>query len=648
MSEYGLEIRNIKAATLWGYNHGTRNHYDFTKAMLCNSLFLDFLRAHGLKDWKGRSTRDVICLDFSFGTRSYEEELKHLSSMEQTEKVKNITKNVKKHEKSYKKMSKQELRTEFYVNGVDVPYKEETIHYKMLYRNPSKAKVGQCMFIREELYEAAYDWLTMGLGKRLPEHEAKIVEISAYAPLTTSTIVDKFHMPVEDVLILRDQDSFFRTMAKVVRSEKDGNGKIYCVVDDKEADIKNTLWDGMALIDTNIVPDFVNGMALLRNHFFKACAFRCNIQKFFRDWYGKDDVSSIEVTDMFGVRHKLSNVKMITTDNACKFKKFTDLMGKDPYQYWKDRVNADGSYWGIVKTDHPSKLGEVQQMSYQMVNTLPCDTNDIFELADTSVRYVEKMKNDEEAFVSFLRQNANITNCYNMMADLYDWNHNFADCKWYRSQKRQIINTYINKLKSGKITVNGDNLTVCGNPYALLMYTVGGDWEKDPTLQPEDGCIQCYTTRFNDGEYLCGIRNPHNSPNNISYLHNRRSSIMERYFGDWSPNIMAVNCIHTDVQSRMNGEDFDSDFNFVTNNSVMVRSAEIAYRDYPTIVNDLEESGIKYNNTLKDYARMDNIFASSQRSIGESSNIAQTCLSYYWSEPSEELYDIFVILSVVA
>ena len=42
------------------------------------------------------------------------------------------------------------------------------------------------------------------------------------------------------------------------------------------------------------------------------------------------------------------------------------------YEYWCNKVNEDGSVFGIVKTDHPSKLGEYQQLSYQMVNTLPC------------------------------------------------------------------------------------------------------------------------------------------------------------------------------------------------------------------------------------------------------------------------------------
>ncbi len=117
-----------------------------------------------------------------------------------------------------------------------------------------------------------------------------------------------------------------------------------------------------------------------------------------------------------------------------------------------------------------------------------------------------------------------------MMADLYRKNPAFADSKWYRYEKRQIIRTYVNKLRSGKIMVNGDNLTICSNPYALLLYAAGGDWKKDPTLLHEDGTIQCYTSRFGDGEFLCAFRSPHNSPNNICYLHNHYSPEMDNLF----------------------------------------------------------------------------------------------------------------------
>ena len=45
---------------------------------------------------------------------------------------------------------------------------------------------------------------------------------------------------------------------------------------------------------------------------------------------------------------------------------------------------------------------------------------------------------------------------------------------------------------------------------------------------------------------------------------------------------------------------------------------------------------------------MDNKFALSRRGIGESSNLAQLALTYYWTSPNRELHDNFVILSVLA
>lgn len=492
MSEFGLKIKNIKAGTLFGYNQGVRDRYDYTDAMFSNSLFSDYIRANGLNVWKDTSTRDIICLDFDFGSRSYEEELIHLKkqfagfeedkkmSEESKQRIRDIFKKIEENKDNYAKYSKDEIRKLFYENGVDVEYinksgdKKETqiINYKMLYRNSSKAKIGQVMFINSRLYKKAYDWLTMGLGEKMPIDDAKIVEMSAYAPLTTSTIVGKFFCPVKDILILKDHDSFFKTMAKIVKAEeytdyekvvdeeateaarqkairekkflKDGVTPKYtkryklievkkkkCVVTDEETEVKNTLWDGEALAESSILPDWVNGMALLRNHFFKACAIRTNIQLFFKDWCEKNNVDyeTYEVKDMFGISHRLKDIKMITTDNAIKWKKFMNLMGDTPaeaYQYWCDRVEADGCYWGIVKTDHPSKLGSGQQMSYQMINTLPsynpdsvypcCYVDEIRELAKESVDYVESMKKDNGIYAKYLKKNATVVNHYEIFA----------------------------------------------------------------------------------------------------------------------------------------------------------------------------------------------------------------------------------------
>ena len=680
---------------LYDVNLGTRDYFTYTDAMLNNSLFSEFLKQNGLNVYrkkqdqefsKDESTRDIVCLDFDFGSRSYDEEFKRLTKLldgdltnESRERIENAIKKVESRKELYSERKRGEIRDLFYNEGVDITYntknkdgsikKQQTIHYEMLFRTSAKAKLGQVIFINSKLYKKAYDWLTIGLGNKLPKDNAKIVEISAYAPLTTSTIVGTIHIPVEDVLILKDQDSFFETIADVVRAEdyvdNDGNTKKKCVVSREKTKVKNTLWDGMGLIECDSqylkLPDYINGMALMRNHLFKVCCVKTKIQKFFKDWCAENgyDYETHQVQDMFGNWHYLKDIKMITTDNAIKWKKFIDLMGGTPetaYDYWRDRIRADGCVWGIVKTDHESKLGNYQQLSYQMVNTLPCSKEDVKAIAQDSIDYVELIKSDNNEFEKFLRKYANEVNHYEMLADMYAHNNDFAESKWFREEKRKIISGYVHKLRKGKIFVAGDNLTVFGNPYALLLYSVGEDWKDDPTLQKEDGCIQCYTPRFSSGEYLGAFRNPHNSPNNVCYMHNTYSKYFERYFA-FSDNIMAVNCIETDVQDRCNGEDFDSDFNLVTNHPTIVRCAKKCYEEYPTIVNALQEDGKTYCNTKTDYANMDNKFSGSQMGIGWSSNLAQLAMTYYWTEmgkdePNEnklkELYDNFVILSVLA
>ena len=85
----------------------------------------------------------------------------------------------------------------------------------------------------------------------------------------------------------------------------------------------------MALIETTSLPLWVNGMCLLRNHMFKACAFRTRLQNFFKDYAAENgiDYESWELADMFGHVHRVKDIEMVTTDNAVKWKKFKNEMG---------------------------------------------------------------------------------------------------------------------------------------------------------------------------------------------------------------------------------------------------------------------------------------------------------------------------------
>lgn len=653
MGKYGFKIQNLQAASIYECNLGVRDNLDAKPAMLTNSLFLDFLIENGLHVWKEESTRDVICIEFDYGSRSYEEEVKHLRKMldavppdepDRMERIQNLIATATMRCKQYDKKSKSELRTMFYRDGVSVTYrthnkngdviKSETIKYQMLYRTPGKAKRGTCMFICDRLFKKAREFLYMGI--ELPQENAPIVEIGAYSSLITSSIVGRIKIEPENILILKDFDSFMET--DVVSIET--NERRECIAVRRDGyRLKNTMFDGQALIDSSIFPAWADGYVLLRHHMTKAAAFCTNIQKFFRDHFG-DGYDTATVTDMFGNKHLAKDIVMITTDNAAKWLKFNVS-----YEYWCSWVHKNDSLFGVVKTAHRSKLGDVQRMSYQMVNSLDPDAMD--GVLSTTTEYLQCLQNDDDVFLEYLENNKNFSNDFEVLIALVNQNRDFLRCDYFRERKKKIINAYVLNMRTGKILQNADNLVIVGSPYAMLMYAVGEDPESDPTFEHEDGCIQCWTERFEDGEYLAEFRNPFNSRNNLGYLHNHYHQYFNSYF-DLGKNIIAVNMIHTDFQDRNNGSDMDSDSIYTTNQDDVVCHAKYCYAEYPTIVNNIPKDKNHYTNRLEDFADIDNKLAKSQTAIGESSNLAQIALTYTYNSDSPVYQDAVCILSVLA
>jgi hypothetical protein len=301
--------------------------------------------------------------------------------------------------------------------------------------------------------------------------------------------------------------------------------------------------------------------------------------------------------------------------------------------------------FGIVKSPHKSKLGNVQRMSYQMINSL--DMNIMENVVKDSKKYIELLKADNNVFLDYLEKNKNFSNDYEVLIALCKQNCNFTRSEYFRDRKRKIIEGYVNNFKFGKVLQNAENLTLVGSPYAMLLYSVGEDVEKDDTFYFEKDCIQCYTKRFKDGEYLASFRSPFNAKNNMEYFHNVYSKHIEEYF-NLGNEVMAVNVIHTDVQDRGNGLDFDFDNSYTTNQEDIVKYAKYCYLNYPTIVNNIPKETKKYDYSLENYANIDNNLASAQRAIGESSNMAQLALTYTYNFNDKKYYEYVCILSVLA
>ena len=490
------------------------------------------------------------------------------------------------------------------------------------------------MFINETLYDKAREFLYMGI--KLPEDNSPIVEMGAYSSLITSSIVGRVQILPEQILVLRDVDSFFHT--NVISVETDEN-KHCRAVPVENYKVKNTLFDGQALIDSSIFPDWGEGYVLLRHHLCKMAAFHTNIQVFMKDYFG-DNYDTATVKDMFGNDILVKNIKLITTDNAMKWLKF-DVS----YDYWSNYVRANNCMFGIVKTAHQSKLGEVQRMSYQMINSLGMEI--MPQVVQCSMDYIEQLKTNDDVFLDYLRDNTNFSNDYEVLIALVEQNRDFLRSEYFRDRKRKIIEAYVLNFKNGKIIQNADNLVIVGSPYAMLLHSVGIDIDKDCTFNPENGAIQCWTERFADGEYLAEFRSPFNSKNNMGHLHNVHHEIFDYYFR-FGKQIIAINMINTDFQDRNNGADQDSDSLYVTNQPDIVAYSKYCYENYPTIVNNIPKEKNSYSLSLENYAAIDNNLSAAQLAIGESSNLAQVCLTYTYNFEDQKYKDYVCILSVLA
>ena len=653
ISKYGIKIKNFQAGALYQCNLGVRENYDYTRAMFTNNLLLYYLMDNGLKVNNGW-TRDIICIEFDYGSRSYEEEIKHLdkciklaeneNNIEKVECLKSFKTQAELKKDLFSKKSADEIREIFYTKGVEIRHdiqrkngkitKQEFVHYNMLYRSTGKAKDGSCMFICDRLYKKALNFIRMGI--KMSKNNAPIVEMGAYSSLIASSIVGTINIDPKNILILQDVDSYFKTNVISIEIDKD---KHCLAVPKNNYELKNTMFDGQGLIDESIFPNWGNGYVLLRHHMTKMACFKTKIQKYFKNYYG-DNYDTAIIKDMFGNEHYAKDIKLITTDNAMKWLKFNMS-----YDYWCKKVYENQCTFGVVKTAHKSKLGEVQKMSYQMINSLDMDV--MPNVVNKSKSYIESLKKDNNIFLDYLKENKNFSNDFEVLVALCEQNYEFTRSDYFRRRKTSIIESYVNSFKFGKVIQNADNLVFVGSPYAMLLYTVGEDIKQDKTFNVEQDAIQCFTNRFDDGEYLACFRSPHNSKNNISHLHNVYSDEYFKYF-DLGEQIIALNVLHTPIQDRMNGCDFDSDSGYVTNQEDIVKCAKRAYLNYPTIVNNIPKDKNKYNNTLETFAQIDNTLSHAQSAIGLSSNLAQFAQTYMYNFNDQKYKDYVCILSVLA
>lgn len=542
----------------------------------------------------------------------------------------------------------------FYVNGV------KYVRYK---RSSGSSREGNCLFIREELLKHMREWGECGLVL----DNNKLAAWESYIALTLSTIIGTINIPIDKILFVEDVTSTF--IDKVISIEKDDSGVLSA--EEKETEISNNIWDGESLLDESVFTgDYEDKhMLLLRNKFFKSCAFRTNLKGWFKD-NGINDVEKLKAIGCVTLARKVEDILMVTTPSSLKYLKFVEGgLTQENIEKWANSVKSE---FGVVKFDKRTRYfgGRLVQSNYQMLNTIHLNEKETETFLTPTVEYLKAIKKDSsvlEYHVFESSKGEKINNSseeteeedfeeYGLMRRgqiifcLYELNRNFARTKLCSGLVNTILKIQKEKAKLGKILLPGTNATIFGNGPELLKRIIGEFDISEPVLKT--GQIRC--ERFNNGEKLLCSRSPHITMGNLYIAENivdeQRDSIWS-YF-NLGKNIVCVNAIGDNIQQRLNGCDYDSDAMLITNHSDLLEKVRQYYNVFKVPVCNIKEETT--NNSTLNLSDLDS--ANSQNKVGEIVNLSQILNSLLWDrvnngrriEEEMELYKDICILAVLS
>lgn len=560
-----------------------------------------------------------------------------------------------------KQIKKGKVREYLYENGFHV----DGFHYKMFKRGGSKARTASAIFVKSDMYDTLYKRCLLGL--EFKENElCDLTSKNAYISLIMSGIIGTINIKKEEILIIDDvMGKKMKVKASVTERDKNDN---IVVRDYDDFEVQNNMTDGQVLIDESKFEEYEilqgHSCALLREDFFKGAGFNTKMQKFWKE-------NGIEkVYDMFRGWVDAKDIKLVITPSACKFLKFANKFEskKDCYLHWWNNIEG---VFGVVKTDHVGNYGFANRLSYQMINSLELNYDEVKEIAKDEIHYIKMLKNnwdgdkckklskkDKEEqrqrknemtyFMHYIGNNSLETSTGEMISSILSVNSNYRFTKQFKVFKNHQIYNYVQDVKKGKIRISNSIYSILFScPFTMLKQTTQQEMVTD--------CIssgwEVWCENYKDKQELCMIRNPQINSGNIAHVTNTYHD--EYKWFNLSPFIVVLNTYDVDIMNRLQGCDFDIDSALLIENELIVKKAKECLDKYRTPINNVKgKTELKRDNMLE-LANLDNYLGESTRTIGQIVNKSAICNAYMWDAISknmpqeyiDKLYDASSMLS---
>ena len=330
----------------------------------------------------------------------------------------------------------------------------------------------------------------------------------------------------------------------------------------KNKELENNVSDGFNLctieymqkVGKSLGVDYTPSGVCLRNAWLKGMLYPFPIIEFIE----KYNNGNYLIEDIWGNIQDIRNCEMIVTESSLKL--WSAYSSIDEY------VNAceECGYGFSVTKISPHILEERRELNYQYLQSYDFTDEDIEELCAPTIQYLkDAMCGDYSSTIKFLGITDN-TDINSWQRALFTSEY-MMDDPYVIDSVHRFIKKKMNDAKIGKLFVDGNYQIASGDPFALMQSICG--LEVTGLLKAGE-CYSKFWIDKNEDEIVL-FRSPMTSHNNIRMCKVNNSEECQ-YWYQYMDTIMIINGWDSFCMAE-NGEDWDSDLNFSTNNSVLKR-----------------------------------------------------------------------------
>lgn len=484
--------------------------------------------------------------------------------------------------------------------------------YVLLIGTTGGVKSNSVLFVCEKWFDELWEDIKCGADFSTPIIPSKLM---AYMALTFSQST-----PVTNpkkILVVKDVETIIHEDVNYISFDKDKKQPKLELINNFE--IKINACDGCGMITPSLANQWVKDLQedypisafCVRYAWVKGMLTRFDFRT-----YCKEVLNTTVVKDVWGQEHNIDDVEIILNESMLKYWKAYNSLDE-----YISKCNEHKYHFAVTKYT-PNHLENERTLNYQYIQCLNLTDEDIDNLLKDDIQEIKDVLGmDYRKTILFSKgkglNDDNVWNKDGFLDDLHARalmvNPNTISDSYIRDRVKNAISKRIDMLKIGKVKVNGNYQIAVGEPIIQLESMCG--FEPKGLLGAGEFYIEYW--RQKDVKKVGAFRSPMSCKENARIMNvcNKEKAI--KWYGHLN-GLIIFNGWDTTAMAE-NGQDFDGDLNFTTNNKIIVNGIY----DLPAICCEEQSADKKKNVSRNDLIKC--IKSSFGNKVGIVTNIGSSC-----------------------